>query len=157
VIHNRGFGVRELGLTVALALSLGGCEQKTVERPPPKSPVSPSPPTSPTSPTPAAPEPDAVYVVRGRVVELPDPKNPTKEFRVHHEPIPTFKTPAGEVVGMREMIMPFPVSDPSLLEGVAVGDIVELTFADWYKPMRTYKVTKLVKLAPDTKLELKDQ
>lgn len=147
MIHNRRFGVRELGLTVVLALSLGGCEQKAVTPPPTATPPAPA----------AAPEPDAVYVVRGRVVELPDPKNPTKEFRVHHEPIPTFKTPAGEVVGMREMIMPFPVSDPSLLEGVAVGDIVELTFADWYKPMRTYEVTKLTKLAPDTKLELKDQ
>jgi Cu/Ag efflux protein CusF len=111
---------------------------------------------TPTQTPPSAPAPDAVYTVRGKVVELPDPANPTKEFRLHHEAIPTFKAPEGKVVGMHEMEMPFPVSDAKLLEGIQVGDLVEITFADWYKPVRTYKVTKVTKLPADTKLNLKD-
>jgi Cu/Ag efflux protein CusF len=147
-------GVRGLGLLAALALSLGACEQKPAPAPAGSSTATPPPAT--TSSTAAPAEPDAVYVVRGRVVSLPDPSNPSAEFRVHHEPIPDFKAPDGRVVGMNEMEMPFPVSDPTLLEGIAVGDAVELTFADWYKPMRTYKVTKVVKLPADTELNLKD-
>ncbi len=91
------------------------------------------------------------------MAELPDPANPTREFRVHHERIPDFKTAEGKVVGMNEMEMPFPVSDPKLLDGIQAGDLVEITFADWYKPIRSYKVTRIVKLAPDTKLNLKDE
>lgn len=158
---NRILGVRGFGLLAALALSLGGCEQKPAPSAKPADTGTPTttPGTTPgaTTTDPAAAEPDAVYVVRGRVVMLPDPANPTAEFRVHHEPIPTFKAPDGRVVGMNEMEMPFPVSDPKLLEGVAVGDIVEITFADWYKPMRTYKVTKVVKLPAETELNLKDK
>ena len=150
----RMIGVRGLGLLGVLALSLGGCEQKPSPSPTPTSSGT----SAPSTPDAAAPaEPDAVYVVRGRVMALPDPANPTAEFRLHHEPIPDFKAPDGRVVGMNEMEMPFPVSDPKLLEGVAVGDAVEITFADWYKPMRTYKVTKVVKLPADTELNLKDQ
>jgi Cu/Ag efflux protein CusF len=101
-------------------------------------------------------KPNAEYIVRGKVAQVPDPKNPTTEFRVHHERIPDFKNAEGKVVGMNEMEMPFPVSDAKLLDGIQAGDLVEITFADWYKPIRTYKVTKLVKLPADTKLNLKD-
>lgn len=137
--HNRRGMLKALVLTSAVVLSFAGCQKHP---PTPEKQVSPA--------------PDAVYVVRAKVVELPDPANPTKEFRLHHEAIPTFKTPEGKVVGMHEMEMPFPVSEPKLLDGIQVGDLVEITFADWYKPVRTYKVTKVVKLPADTKLELKD-
>jgi hypothetical protein len=141
----RSSGAGLLALVGTLVLSLGGCEKKE---------VTPAPKPTPEK-APATPEPDAVYVVRGKVVELPDPANPTKDFRVHHEAIPTFKTPEGKVVGMGEMVMPFPVHDAKLLEGIAVGDIVEITFADWYKPLRKYEVTKLTKLSAETALNLK--
>lgn len=138
-------------LAGVVALALGACDREGSKTPAPQA-------TQPqaTPAAPAAPEPDAVYVVRGRVVMVPDPANPTSEFRVHHERIPDFKNSEGKVVGMNEMEMPFPVADPELLKGVQVGDLVELTFADWYKPVRTYKVTKLVKLPPDTVLNLRD-
>lgn len=146
-----------LGLAAGAALSLASCgECESCKTPPttgaPGTPGAPAP-----APQAAAPAPDATYTVRGKIVMLPDPANPTTEFRVHHEPIPTFKTPDGKVVGMGEMEMPFPVSDPALLQGLAVGDAVEITFADWYKPIRSYKVTSITKLPADTTLNLQDQ
>lgn len=146
--RNRRSFLHKLAVTGVLVFSLAACEKQK------PAPVTNAPADN-AAPSAAAPEPDAVYVVRGVVAQIPDPTNPTREFRVHHERIPDFKNSKGEVVGMNEMEMPFPVSDPKLLDGVAIGDIVEITFADWYKPVRNYKVTKLVKLPADTKLDLK--
>lgn len=143
-MNNRRAHLLQLALSGVLVLSLVACESKEV-KPAAKAPA-----------PQAAASPDAVYTVRGKVVEVPDPANPMKEFRVHHEAIPTFKAPDGKVVGMGEMEMPFPVGDAKLLEGIAAGDIVELTFADWYKPVRKYEVTKLTKLPADTALNLKN-
>lgn len=109
-----------------------------------------------TAPTLSAAAPDAVYVVRGKVLELPDPNNPVKEFRLHHEAIDNFKNGEGKVVGMSAMEMPFPVKDASLIAGLTVGDIVEVTFEDFYKPTRHYHVTKVTKLAADTVLEFRE-
>ncbi|MGE3109995.1 MAG: copper-binding protein [Phycisphaerales bacterium] len=100
--------------------------------------------------------PDAVYVVRGQIVELPDPAKPASEFRVHHEAIDTFADSTGKVVGMGAMTMPFPLKDKSLLEGLQVGDVVQMTFEDFYKPRRRYFVTKIEKLPADTALEFRD-
>ncbi len=150
--HNRRAVVHGLAVTGVLVLSLAGCK-----KPAPPAGKQASTPSNAAAPAPATPEPDAVYIIRGKVAQIPDPKNPTTEFRVHHEPIPDFKNSEGKVVGMREMEMPFPVSDAKLLEGIQEGDLVEITFADWYKPIRSYKVTKLVKLPAGTKLNLKDE
>jgi Cu/Ag efflux protein CusF len=100
--------------------------------------------------------PDAVYVVRGEVVELPDPKDPSREFRVKHEAIDDFKQSDGKVIGMGSMEMYFPLKDDSLIADVKVGDKLELTFEDYYKPRRKYFVSKIVKLPPDTKLEFRE-
>jgi len=119
-----------------------------------------TPPTTPTPPasaskTPADAEPDAVYIVRGKIVELPDPQNPVTEFQVHHEAIDAFKNGSGDIVGMGAMIMPFPLGEGVSLQGYAVGDVVEMTFADYYKPIRHFFVTGLKKLPADTVLEFR--
>lgn len=76
--------------------------------------------------------PKKVYTVRGLVRDLPNPQRPGSEFSVHHEAIDDFVGIRGEVVGMSSMTMPFPVADGIDLDGVAVGDPVEITMEiDW--------------------------
>lgn len=109
------------------------------------------------APKPAAPagptgEPDATYTTRGKVEMLPDPRNPASEFVVHHEPIDDFKNPNG-TKGMNSMSMPFPLARGVSLDGIAVGDVVEITFSHWSQPGNMgYQATKVVELPPDTKL-----
>ena len=87
----------------------------------------------------AAPEPPAatgnetevpadVYVVRGELVRLPEGGDPSAGFHVHHEAIDDFRGADGSVIGMDAMTMRFPLDDPSLLEGLEVGDKVELVW-----------------------------
>jgi hypothetical protein len=92
------------------------------------------------------------YTTRGVITELPDGKG-KKFFNVHHEHIESFQDRNGAVVGMKEMIMPFPdLAIP--LDGYSVGQKVELTFeVRWDVPPRTL-VTKLTPLAGDTVLNL---
>lgn len=100
------------------------------------------------------PEPDAVYTVRGRIVMLPERDKPLSDLQIHHEPIETLVNPNG-TVGMPAMIMPFPVAKGVSLEGLAVGDAVEFTFAHWTQPgSRGYEVTAITRLPGDTKLNL---
>lgn len=112
---------------------------------------------TPSVPAPASESaPDAVYVVRGIVVQVPDAADATSEFRVRHEAIDNFKNSSGEVVGMGAMEMSFPLKEVSLVADVKPGDVLELTFEDFYKPRRMYFVTKIVKLASDTALEFRE-
>jgi Cu/Ag efflux protein CusF len=67
------------------------------------------------------------YTVRGQVASVPVAGDPRTEFQVRHEAIPEFKGP-GDEVGMDTMTMPFPLRDGVSLEGIAVGDKVEVTF-----------------------------
>ena len=101
--------------------------------------------------------PSAVYTVRGTVEQLPIEGEPQTEFRVHHEAIDNFKNASGLVVGMNAMSMPFPLGPGVKLDGVAVGDLVELTFAIWWdETAPEYHVTRLRKLTPDTRLEFRE-
>lgn len=97
-----------------------------------------------------------IYVVRGEVVGLPDPRQPAVGFYVRHEAIDGYKDADGTVVGMDAMTMQFPLSDPSLLEGVAIGDKVELTYVvDWHgDPLQN--VSALSKLPADVELEFRE-
>jgi Cu/Ag efflux protein CusF len=100
--------------------------------------------------TPAA-APD-VYVVRGEVVSLPGRDDPTRGFYVRHEAIDDFKGGDGAVLGMDAMTMRFPVDDPAVLEGIEVGDKVELTYeVNWHgEPMQ--RATRVLELPADTEL-----
>jgi len=112
-------------------------------------------------PTPAATadsaqKADAVYVVRGQIIDLPEASRAVSEFVVKHEAIDTFVNPStGEVVGMGSMEMPFPLAQGVSLDGLHIGDVVEITFEDYYKPTRRYQVVKVTKLPADTALEFR--
>jgi hypothetical protein len=97
----------------------------------------------------------ARYTVRGRIVQLPQEDIPTSQFLVHHEPIPSFVS-AGQVVGMNEMTMPFPLAESVSLEGFFVDDIVELTFEVRTNPEsgfpEGYEAVTVLRLSPETRL-----
>lgn len=95
--------------------------------------------------------PEAVYTVRGRIVTLPDPAKPASEFRVEHEAIDNFVGIDGKL-GMNSMTMGFPLAKGVSLEGLSVGDKVELTFEVRWKSQPRSQTTKVVKLPPETEL-----
>lgn len=98
------FTLRVIGLAVCVVL-FGGCREKKAEKP-----------TVVHS-----------YTVRGQVVTVPVAGDPRTEFSARHEAIPEFKGPGGEL-GMNTMVMPFPLKDGVSLDGIEVGDKVEITF-----------------------------
>lgn len=93
-----------------------------------------------------------LYTTRGIIVTLPGDKA-YEEFIIHHETIPDYISINGSV-GMNEMAMPIPVPDRSLLEGINVGDKVELTFGERFEPDHAMGVTAIKKLPADTELNL---
>ena len=94
------------------------------------------------------------YTVRGEVVELPSPGAAGSQFQVHHEAIPGFVDQHGEVVGMSSMTMPFPLGDGLQLDGLELGDKVELDFVvDWSPGRRGWSATRVSELPPDTQLD----
>jgi hypothetical protein len=96
-----------------------------------------------------------LYLVRGEVVSLPG-EGQAGGFRVRHEAIDDFKAADGTVIGMDSMTMRFPVADPALLDGLAVGDKVELRYeVDWDgDPMQ--QVTAIRRLPAETALVFRD-
>jgi len=92
------------------------------------------------------------YTARAIVLSLPG-ERVTQEFIVHHQAIPDYQSINGSV-GMNEMAMPFPVPDKSVLEGIAVGDKIELTFGERFKPDHKMGVISVTKLPADTPLNL---
>lgn len=157
-------------ICVAIVVTLGIYPQPastTLPQPPSTpQPATPQPAASPNPSTPPSPSAPATpsgtlnpqtqlptYVVRGRVTQLPNP--PKQPFEVHHEEIPGFLDKTGAVVGMKEMIMPFPDLAPGLsLAEFAPGDAIELIFeVRWNQPPRTL-VTQARKLPPDVTLLL---
>lgn len=130
---------RVLLLLVMSLLALPAC---TREDAPPVAPVRPS----------SRGEPDHTYVVRARVEMLPVAGKPTTEFVVHHEAIPEFVGFSGEK-GMESMSMPFPLAKSASLEGVKVGDAVEVTFVVWMTPgVRGFEARQIRKLPDSTRL-----
>lgn len=99
----------------------------------------------------------AEFTVRGRVVQLPDPDRPASEFRVSHEPIPEWKRNYNDEapVGMRAMIMDFPPASPEVIQGVAIDDVVRLTFRVEYDAegaLKGWKSIRVERLPPETSL-----
>lgn len=93
------------------------------------------------------------YTVRGVVRGLPDASRPGSDFYVQHEAIPDFVNDEGESVGMGSMAMPFPVADPAILEGVAVGDKVSMRFEVEWEGSPPLRVVAVEPLAPETALD----
>lgn len=97
-----------------------------------------------------------IYEVRGEVVELPDPNDPTTGFYVRHEAIDEFRSMDGEIVGMDSMTMPFSVADEISFEGISVGDPITFRLTvDWDgDPMM--QVTDIEKLPAGSELEYRE-
>ncbi len=109
---------------------------------------------------PARGEPTGVYTVRGVIVSLPDPQRPGSggtggsDLQIRHERIPEFKDASGAEIGMNAMIMPFPLAKGVTLDGLAVDDRVEFTFAAWMQPgQRGWELRTIQKLPSDTPLD----
>jgi len=94
---------------------------------------------------------DHVYTVRARVTRLPD-GSPSGDFRARHEAIPDYQAANGSV-GMNTMEMPFQIVDAGVLDGVAVGDIVEITYGETQLPRVSQGVFAIKKLPHDTVLD----
>lgn len=101
-------------------------------------------------------EPDApavTYTARGEIKSLPRPDGDAVLY-VHHEAIPTFVNREGQQKGMPSMSMPFGVPDGVTLEGLALGDKVEFTFAVHWDQNPATQLTAIRELPPETPLEL---
>jgi Cu/Ag efflux protein CusF len=92
------------------------------------------------------------YTVRGQILQLPSANSVDQRMMIHHEAIPDFKDEHGKVVGMKSMIMPFPVAAGVSLDGLEVGDPIRFSFdLDW-ESKQPYQITKIEKLPAGTKL-----
>ncbi len=96
-----------------------------------------------------------VYTVRAQVTQVPD-GSPGGQFLARHEAIPDYVAANGSV-GMHSMVMPFTIVDPAVLEGVAVGDLVEITFGETHRPRVSQGVIAITKLPADTELDFGDR
>lgn len=107
---------RPVALVLALLCGLC-CLGLGCKRAAPGSGAGPSSSSSYTLPTVPAGHHVAHYAAKGVVKAIAEAKTSVK---IDHEDIPGF---------MKAMAMAFPVSDPRLLEGIAVGDAVDFSFA----------------------------
>ncbi len=100
---------------------------------------------------PAVPPADQVYTVRGVIKQLPEEGKPANSLMIMHEPIENFVRSDGKL-GMNTMTMPFPPAKGLSLEGLAIGDIVEVVWEVRKSAEPRSQVTSIKKLAPDTEL-----
>lgn len=109
-----------------------------------------------SEPAPAASNaPVETYTSRGKIVALPDPKGAL--LQIHHEEIPTFKAKDGRVVGMKQMIMPFPLASAAVLGDLKPGDAVEFTFTvDWSRTP-PQEITIIKPLADASTLQISEE
>lgn len=102
------------------------------------------------------------YVVRGEITQMPADGPPPLDLKIHHEHIPEFIGGTGTihdngdgVMGMKSMIMPFPLVDPDIdLSAFGVGDKVRFTLeVKWNAGIPTYRISAIDPLPPETKLD----
>lgn len=92
------------------------------------------------------------YTVRGQVTQLPDPNNPGTGLYLNHEAIDDFVSRDGEMVGMDPMTMSFLMDEEVSLEGIGVGDVVEIKLhVDWGAETEA-EIVEIRELPPGTKL-----
>lgn len=124
--------------------ALGGCTREA--------PV--APPTANTAPATSI---DRYESTRGRILSLPDPTSPTDQgLRILHEEIPHFKANDGRL-GMREMVMPFPLGPGVTLEGFEAGDPVEFDWEVQWDASPPYYITAIRPLPDGIELDLKTE
>lgn len=118
------------------------------------------------TPDAAASEGTQTYTVLGIVAQLPEAGPPPKEFKIHHEHIPTFIGKSGEIFvnsdgtpGMRAMVMPFSDLAPGVtLDGISTNDKIEFTFVvRWIEDAAgnrspRWQVTNITPMPADTEI-----
>jgi len=92
------------------------------------------------------------YPLRGRIVSLPDPTDPTSELKIQHEAIDDFKMSDGELAPMRQMTMAFSAGADDSLAGAAVGDVISFVFEMQWTPSREMRAVEVEKLPAGTVL-----
>jgi hypothetical protein len=105
-----------------------------------------------------APAPTAgpTHTVRGRVTALPVPGDPSSAFSLFHETIPDWLRPDG-TRGMNAMIMPFPLAKGVSIDGIVVGDAVEVVVRQYTMGPLPYETLSVKKLPADTALTLPER
>lgn len=100
-----------------------------------------------------------VYTTRGRIVQLPVQGRPATMLQIEHEHIPNFRDKTGEItvhrdgsLGMKRMIMPFPVAAGVSLDEFELEHKVEFTFEVNWGGSPTYQVTAIRRIPDDTVL-----
>jgi Cu/Ag efflux protein CusF len=68
------------------------------------------------------------------------------EILVKHQEIPEYRDESGKVVGMMAMTMPFYLAPGLALDGIALGDRVELQVEQHLKPEFSEKVVEIKKV-----------
>ncbi len=100
----------------------------------------------------------STYLLRGIVVDLPEPGRPSSDFVLRHEAIPTWARSDGSF-GMPAMQMAFFSETPTDFSGVKVGDKVEITWISWWEeskfgPKTRSFIQDVRVLDPATELDL---
>ena len=95
-----------------------------------------------------------IYRVRGVVTALPQAGDPISKLMVHHEAIPTFIGQSGANEPMAEMVMPFPTASGVAVDGLKVGDKVQLRMEVTRGEGFSYQATEITPLADDLELDL---
>lgn len=90
---------------------------------------------------------DYEFKVKGVVKVLPKTEKEPREILVKHEAIPEYRDSDGAVVGMAAMTMPFYLAPSVKLDGIAVGDPVEMNVEVRTKPAFKERVIALEKIA----------
>lgn len=103
--------------------------------------------------TPAVTATGPTHTVRGKVLKLPVAGDPSSSFSVFHETIADWLRPDG-TKGMNAMVMPFPLDSGAKLDGIAVGDVVELVVRQQPGNSVPYLAVSVRKLPPETTLTL---
>lgn len=120
---------------------------------------------APATPPPAANANRPSYTVRGEIVALPGIEGTL--LRLHHERIATFANREGKVgkdsqgkPGMKPMTMGFARGQGVSFEGLKPADKIEIVFeVNWDALGKddNLVITKLTKLAPESKLDFEGQ
>ncbi len=87
------------------------------------------------------------FQVKGVLRGLPGDGRAANEILVKHEEIPEYRDSSGKVVGMMAMTMPFYLAPKVSLEGLHVGDKVELVVEQRLEPKYSEQVTKIAKVS----------
>jgi Cu/Ag efflux protein CusF len=87
------------------------------------------------------------YSVKGVVKALPGNGRASNEIIVKHEAIPDYRDESGNIVGMMAMTMPFYLAKTTKIDGIAVGDAVQMTVEQRLKPGFTEEVVSITKSA----------